>query len=53
MHGDRWIAGTLAGFLYAGAQRWRGRIGDAVAAHSVTNALIAVWVLWGGHWSFW
>jgi exosortase E/protease (VPEID-CTERM system) len=53
LHGDRWIAGTVAGLLYAGAQKWRGRIGDAVVAHGITNALIAVWVLWGGHWSLW
>jgi CAAX prenyl protease-like protein len=53
LHGDRWIAGTMAGVLYAVAQRWRGRIGDAVAAHAVTNALICIWVLWGGHWSLW
>jgi exosortase E/protease (VPEID-CTERM system) len=53
LHGDRWIAGTLAGFLYAGAQKWRGRIGDAVVAHGITNALIAVWVLWAGDWSLW
>lgn len=53
MHGDRWIAGSMAGLLYAAAQKWRGRIGDAVVAHGVTNALIAIWVLWGGHWSLW
>ena len=53
LHGDRWVAGTMAGLLFAAAQKWRGRIGDAVAAHGITNALIAVWVLWGGHWSLW
>ena len=53
MHGDRWIAGSVAGLLYAGAQRWRGRIGDAVAAHGITNALLSIWVVWGGHWYFW
>ena len=53
MHGNRWIAATIAGFLYAGVQKWRGRLGDAVVAHAVSNALIAVWVLWGGHWSLW
>lgn len=53
LHGERWIAGTIAGILYAGAQKWKGRIGDAVVAHAVTNALIAFWVLWGGHWSLW
>jgi exosortase E/protease (VPEID-CTERM system) len=53
LHGDRWIAGIMAGVLYAVAQRWRGSIGDAVAAHAVTNALICIWVLWGGHWNLW
>jgi exosortase E/protease (VPEID-CTERM system) len=53
LHGERWIAGTLAGFLYSAAQKWRGRTGDAVAAHAMTNALIAAYVLWGGHWSLW
>jgi exosortase E/protease (VPEID-CTERM system) len=53
LHGDRWIAGTVAGILYATAQKWNGRIGDAVVAHGVTNALISVWVLHGGHWSLW
>jgi exosortase E/protease (VPEID-CTERM system) len=53
LHGDRWIAGTIAGLLYAVAQKWRGRIGDAVVAHGVTNALIAGWVLRGGHWFLW
>ena len=53
LHGDRWIAGTVAGMLYAAAQRWRGRIGDAVVAHGVTNALISISVLWGSHWSLW
>jgi exosortase E/protease (VPEID-CTERM system) len=52
-HGDRWIAGSIAGLLYAAAQKWRGSIGDAVVAHGVTNALIAVWVMWGGWWSLW
>lgn len=53
LHGGHWIAGTLAGMLYAGAMRWRGRIGDAVAAHGITNALIAVWVLYGGNLHLW
>jgi len=53
MHGDRWIAGSIAGLLYAGVMLWRGRIGDAVVAHGVTNALIAVWVLAGGNWQLW
>ncbi len=43
----------LAGVLYAAALLRRGRIGDALAAHATTNALVAAWVLFGGHWSLW
>lgn len=53
MHGDRWIAGSLAGLLYAGAYLWRGRIGDAVVAHATTNALLAVYVLATRSWNLW
>src|SRR5262249_36463868 len=53
LHGDRWIAGTIAGLAYAAALLRRGRIGDAVVAHATTNALIAAWVLLSGHWRLW
>lgn len=53
LHGDRWLAGAVAGMLYAGAMLWRGRIGDAVVAHGITNALIAAYVLFGGKWHLW
>ena len=53
MHGDRWLAGTVAGLLYAAALLRRGRIGDAVAAHATTNALLAAWVLFRGDWYLW
>jgi CAAX prenyl protease-like protein len=50
---DRWLAGTLAGMVYAGAQYKRGRVTDAIVAHSVTNGLLAAYVLAFGHWNFW
>jgi exosortase E/protease (VPEID-CTERM system) len=53
LHGGRWIAGTLAGLLYAWAFLRRGSIGDAVVAHATTNALLAGWVLMGGKWYLW
>ena len=53
LHGDRWLAGTLAGLLYAFAYLRRGRIGDAVAAHATTNALLAGYVLLWAKWSLW
>lgn len=52
LHG-RWLAGTLAGMVYALALHRRGQIGDAVLAHVTTNALIAVWVLVMGRWGLW
>jgi exosortase E/protease (VPEID-CTERM system) len=53
MHGDRWLAGTMAGMIYAFAMLRRGRIGEAAAAHAVTNALLAIYVLATGNWQLW
>jgi exosortase E/protease (VPEID-CTERM system) len=52
MHG-RWLAGTLAGMLYALALYRRGRLADAVLAHATTNTMIAIYVLATGSWSLW
>jgi exosortase E/protease (VPEID-CTERM system) len=53
MHGSRWIGGSLAGLAYAWVAVRRQRIGEAVAAHAVSNALIAAYVLAFGHWELW
>ena len=53
LHGERWVAGAVAGLLYAAVLLRRGRIGDAVVAHATTNALLAIWVLAFGAWSLW
>ena len=52
LHG-RWVAGTFAGMLYALALYRRGRLGEAVLAHSLTNALIAAAVLTTDAWYLW
>ena len=52
LHG-RWVAGILAGMIYAIAQYRRGEITDAIVAHATTNALLAAYVVFLGHWSFW
>jgi exosortase E/protease (VPEID-CTERM system) len=52
MH-DRWLAGALAGLVYALAARRRGKLADAVIAHALTNALIAATVLFGRQWWLW
>jgi CAAX prenyl protease-like protein len=48
-----WLAGILCGFAYQGLVIWKGRLGDAVTAHGITNFLLGVWVLWRGAWQFW
>ena len=53
LHGRLWPAGIAAGLAYGWALVRRGRIGDAVAAHAVTNALLAVYVLAAGQWHLW
>jgi exosortase E/protease (VPEID-CTERM system) len=53
LHGDRWLAGTIAGGIYALAFLRRGSVGDAAAAHATTNVLIATWVLVIGNWQLW
>jgi exosortase E/protease (VPEID-CTERM system) len=53
LHGNRWLAGIAAGFAYGLAARRAGRFGDAVLAHSVTNTLLAVYVLRGNQWQYW
>jgi len=53
MHGARWFAGSVAGLVYALVLRRRGRIGEAVAAHATTNALLALWVISYGDWRLW
>jgi exosortase E/protease (VPEID-CTERM system) len=53
LHGDRWIAASIAGAVYGAVMLRRGRIADAVVAHATTNALLSWAVLGGGEWFFW
>jgi exosortase E/protease (VPEID-CTERM system) len=53
MHGGQWLVGIVAGLAYALALRWRGRMGDAVVAHAVSNLLLTAWVLGLGDWAQW
>ncbi len=52
-HGSRWIEGVAAGLIFGCLVRRSGKLGDAVAAHAMANALIAAYVLIGGHWQYW
>lgn len=52
LHG-RFVAGALAGAIYALALYRKGAVSDAILAHATTNALIAAYVLSTGTWSLW
>ena len=48
-----WILGTLTGLAFAMVLLRRGRLADAILAHALTNAGIAVAVLGFGRWDLW
>jgi hypothetical protein len=48
-----WLAGVLAGLAYGALYRRSGSLWPPIAAHAVTNLLLGLWVLRGGHWHFW
>lgn len=50
---QEWLPGFLCGFAYQGLVIWKGRLGDAITAHGITNFLLALWVVWRGAWHFW
>jgi CAAX prenyl protease-like protein len=52
LHGQ-WVAGIVAGMLFAIAAQRTGRFSDAVYAHGIANALIAVFVLTTRTWTLW
>jgi hypothetical protein len=51
-HGE-WLAALLCGFAYQGLVLRKGRLGDAILAHSITNLLLGLWVVFKGAWEFW
>jgi len=53
MHGEAWLAGIVAGMLFAVALYHRRRLFDAVVAHATTNALLSGYVIATGSWSEW
>jgi len=53
LHGGHWLAAIAAGLLYSFALIRTGRIGEAVAAHATTNAMLGAYVLLYGQWHLW
>lgn len=50
---NEWLAGILCAAAYQGLVCWKKRLGDAIAAHAITNLLLGIWVVWRGAWHFW
>jgi CAAX prenyl protease-like protein len=48
----QWLAGILCGLIYQFLVIRKGRLGDAMTAHAITNFLLGVWVIWKGDWKF-
>lgn len=53
LHPGALLAACLAGVAYAFAQAARGRTGDAIVAHALTNGCIATYVLVGDAYWLW
>jgi len=50
---NEWLAGMVCGAAYQWLVLRKGRLGDAMTAHALTNFLLGVWVVWRGAWQFW
>lgn len=48
-----WLSGILCGFGYQWLVCRKGRLGDAMTAHAITNFLLAVWVVAREAYYFW
>jgi CAAX prenyl protease-like protein len=49
----QWLAGVLCGLFFQALVIRKNRLGDAMAAHAITNFLLGVWVVWQDAWIFW
>jgi exosortase E/protease (VPEID-CTERM system) len=49
----RWLAGCLAGMVFAVAVYRRGLLSDAIVSHGVANAMLAIYVLATHEWFLW
>jgi catechol 2,3-dioxygenase-like lactoylglutathione lyase family enzyme len=52
-HGPYWDVGLIAGVLYNWWMVRTRSLADCTVAHAITNGLLAVYVLYAGHWQYW
>jgi hypothetical protein len=48
-----WAQGFLCGMAYQWLVINKNSLGDAIAAHAITNFLLGLWVIGRGAWGFW
>ena len=48
-----WLAGILCGMAYQWLVLRKGRLGEAMTAHAITNLLLGSYVAYRGAWQFW
>ncbi len=53
MHGGMWLPGILTGLVYGALAIKTGKLGEAIVAHGITNALLAGYVLLFDQWQLW
>ena len=53
VHGALWGPGILAGLVFGALAIKTGKFGEAVAAHMLTNALLAAYVVVFDQWQLW
>jgi exosortase E/protease (VPEID-CTERM system) len=53
MHGSLWLPGVAAGLAYGAVAVRTGKLGECIAAHGTTNALLAAYVLMFDRWQLW
>jgi hypothetical protein len=51
-HTDHWVPGLLCGMSYQWLVLRKGRLGDAVVAHAITNLIISGYAIGTGRWEF-
>lgn len=51
-HTDHWLQGVICGMAYQWVVLRKGRLGDAMLAHAVTNLVISGYVIATGRWEF-
>lgn len=51
-HPSQWLVAWICAATYQWLVIRHRRLGDAMLAHAVTNLVISVWAIAGGHWQF-